>query len=214
MYDLKLLFLLFLIYSFIGWLIETVFCSIEQNKFADRGFLIGPICPIYGTGSILMIVLLNKYLDDPIVLFIMAFVICSILEYITSFVMEKMFNTRWWDYSDRLFNVNGRICLLNAFGFGILGILLLYVVNPFIMSILNNIPDNVITIISIILLIVLIIDYIISIVVISKFTKTAKLVKKDSSNDINKRVRDLLLSKSLIYKRLVHAFPNFKYGKK
>ena len=77
----------------------------------NRGFLIGPCCPIYGCGCLLFILILPKYLDDPIVLFILAATICSVLEYITSWIMEKLFNTRWWDYSKRRFNLDGRVCL-------------------------------------------------------------------------------------------------------
>lgn len=214
MYDIKTLFLLFLIYSFLGWLMETIYCSIGSKKFADRGFLIGPICPIYGCGAVAMTIFLKKYLDDPLVLFIMAVVICSILEYITSFIMEKIFNTRWWDYSNRLFNINGRVCLSNAVCFGALGIILLYFVNPFMISLLGKINEQVLSIICIIFLILLLLDYIFSTIIISKFTKTVKLVRKDSSNDINKKVRELLLSKSGFYKRLVKAFPNFSLSKK
>lgn len=214
MYDIRILFLLFLIYSFLGWVIETVFCSLPKKEFADRGFLLGPICPIYGFGGILMIVLLKKYLNDPIVLFIMAVVICSILEYLTSLLMEKLYNTRWWDYSNKLFNINGRVCLSNAVCFGGLGLLLLYFINPLLTSLLSKISLTTLTIISIILFVILMIDLIVSLVVIGKFTKAVKLIRKDSSNEINKKVRDYLISKSTFYKRLVNAFPNFKFSKK
>lgn len=213
MNNLTYLFLLFLIYSFLGWVMETILCSIATKQFADRGFLIGPICPIYGYGAVLMTVLLTKFMDTPVALFTMAIVICSVLEYIISYIMEKMFHTRWWDYSNRLFNINGRVCLKNAFAFGILGLFGLYVANPFILSILNKIPFNYLKIMALILFIIIIVDTVISLVVITKFTKTVKLVKKDSSNDINKKVRDLLISKSKLLKRLVRAFPNFKFNK-
>jgi len=214
MYKLSMLFILFLIYSIIGWVIETIFCSIEQKKFADRGFLIGPICPIYGFGGTFMTLLLTKYLDDPLALFIMAVVICSVLEYLTSYIMEKLFNTRWWDYSDKRFNINGRVCLSNAVCFGFLGIILLYFVNPFLVALLSKIPDNILIIISIILFILLIFDFIISMVIVGKFIKDAKLVKVDLSNDINFKIREYLINKSTWFKRLIKAFPDFKYLKK
>ena len=207
-------FLLFLIYSVIGWIVEVINVSIIEKRFVHRGFLMGPYCPIYGFGGLLSYLLLKKYLDDPLVLFIMAVLICSILEYITSFIMEKLFNTRWWDYTGRLFNINGRVCLSNAVCFGALGIILLYFVNPFMISLLGKINEQVLSIICIIFLILLLLDYIFSTIIISKFTKTVKLVRKDSSNDINKKVRELLLSKSGFYKRLVKAFPNFSLSKK
>ena len=110
-YNVEIYFLLYLIYSIGGWLLEVSCKLVEKKKFINRGFLIGPYCPIYGTGAVIMTILLKKYIDDPITLFIMAMLTCSILEYITSYVMEKLFNARWWDYSTYRFNINGRICL-------------------------------------------------------------------------------------------------------
>ena len=84
-------FLLFLFYSFLGWVLEMVVCSIADKKVVNRGFLIGPYCPIYGSGCLLIISLLHKYQDDPFTLFIMAIIVCSLLEYFTSYIMEKLF---------------------------------------------------------------------------------------------------------------------------
>lgn len=214
MYQISMLFMLFLIYSVAGWIIETIFCTIDQKHFADRGFLIGPICPIYGFGGVLITLFLTKYLSDPITLFIMAVVICSILEYLTSYFMEKLFNTRWWDYSDKRFNINGRICLSTAACFGFLGFILLYFVNPFLVALLSKIPDNILIIVSIILAILLIFDFIMSMIIVGNFTKNAKLVKEDSSNDINLKIREYLINKSTWFKRIIKAFPDFKYLKK
>lgn len=123
---------------------------VRHKKFVNRGFLIGPYCPIYGYGAISMTLLLKGYANDPIVLFVMAIVICSILEYTTSFVMEKLFKIRWWDYSNRKFNINGRICLETMIPFGILGCLMIYFVNPFMFAIIDMIPSNLINIIVVI----------------------------------------------------------------
>ena len=98
-------FVLFLIYSFIGWLMEISFTLYKDKTLVNRGFLMGPYCPIYGCGCILIILLLKRYLNDFIVLFIMSMVICSILEYLTSYIMEKLFKARWWDYSKKKFNI-------------------------------------------------------------------------------------------------------------
>ncbi len=111
MYTIFLYILLFFLYSFLGWCLEVLCKLVSEKKFVNRGFLIGPYCPIYGYGAILMSVLLQKYLDDPFTLFIMIVLICSVLEYFTSFFLEKIFHTRWWDYTKYRFNINGRICL-------------------------------------------------------------------------------------------------------
>ena len=93
-YSLSTLFIIFMFYSFVGWIIESVYVYYCTKKIMNRGFLIGPCCPIYGFGCLIFILILPKYLDDPIVLFVLAATICSVLEYITSWIMEKYFKTK------------------------------------------------------------------------------------------------------------------------
>lgn len=199
-------FLLFLFYSFLGWILEMVVCSIADKKVVNRGFLIGPYCPIYGSGCLLIISLLHKYQDDPFTLFIMAVIVCSLLEYFTSYIMEKLFKARWWDYSDRRFNINGRICLDNLVLFGILGLLIFYVANPFFGGLIDRFNDTVLMVVAIVLFVVFIVDGIISLKVISGFKNVAKSIHKDSTDEITSKVRELLLEKNWLYKRLIKAF--------
>ena len=144
-------FYIFIIYSILGWFMEVIIVSTKKRKLTNRGFLIGPWCPIYGFGALFITVLLKKYYEDPLVLFIMSFLLGSILEYVTSYIMEKIFHARWWDYSDHKFNVNGRISLITSLGFGFLGLILVYVFNPFFLKIVMNIPSIVFNIIMIII---------------------------------------------------------------
>ena len=95
--EIKIYILVFFIYAVAGWIMESTSISIRNKKFVNRGFLIGPVCPIYGYGVVLVSILLKKYQDDMIVTFFMSIIICGILEYLTSFFMEKIFNARWWD---------------------------------------------------------------------------------------------------------------------
>ena len=162
MKDVALYFVLFMMYSFMGWLMEVIVTFVKEHKFVNRGFLIGPYCPIYGYGCLLIILLLKRYENDVVVLFLMSIVICSILEYVTSFVMEKLFHARWWDYSDKKFNINGRICLETMIPFGLLGSFIMYIVNPFYTNILSFFPSLVLEIIAIILFLIYIVDNIIS----------------------------------------------------
>ena len=199
-------FLLFLFYSFLGWILEMVVCSIADKKVVNRGFLIGPYCPIYGSGCLLIISLLHKYQDDPFTLFIMAIIVCSLLEYFTSYIMEKLFKARWWDYSDRRFNINGRICLDNLVLFGVLGLLIFYVANPFFGGLIDRFNDTVLMVVAIVLFVVFIVDGIISLKVISGFKNVAKSIHKDSTDEITSKVRELLLEKNWLYKRLIKAF--------
>ena len=202
-------FLLFLIYSFIGWLIEVIGKLIEKHKFINRGFLVGPICPIYGHGCILMILTLSRYKDNPLILFINAIFICSLLEYFTSYFMEKIFKARWWDYSTKKFNLNGRICVETMIPFGILGSLVICVINPIFEYLLNLFNFETIKIIAIVLFIIYIIDYTISLIIMFGFKGTLKTVEKDGTEEITKKVKKILINKNVLYKRLVEAFPNF-----
>ena len=206
-------FVLFIIYSFMGWCMEMMVCYCASKKLVNRGFLIGPVCPIYGYGCLIITILLRRYLDDPIVLFVMAIVLCCILEYFTSYLMEKLFKARWWDYSDRKFNLNGRICLENAILFGVLGLLLSYVINPFVVKMLGFVPTIIFNICALVLFVVFLVDNVISLKIISGFTKVAKTIKKDSTEEITKKVKEILVKQGYLYKRLVSAF-NFQASEK
>lgn len=199
-------FLLFMIYSFFGWVMEMIVCSIYDKKVVNRGFLIGPYCPIYGCGCILIISLLFKYRSDPITLVIMAILICGLLEYFTSYIMEKLFKARWWDYSNKRFNINGRICLETLVAFGGLALLLTYIINPFFVGIIDGFSNVLLIVLAMILLVIFIVDMSISLKVISGFKKVARSVNKDNTEEITKKVKELLLERNWLYKRLVGAF--------
>ena len=203
-------FVLFLIYSFIGWLMEISFTLYKDKTLVNRGFLMGPYCPIYGCGCILIILLLKRYLNDFIALFIMSMVICSILEYVTSFIMEKLFKARWWDYSDRKFNINGRICLETLIPFGLLGCLLIYVINPIISGLILKIPSNVLNVIAVILMIIFILDNIVSYSIITKIHISTKGIVMDNTEEITKKVKEYISKNSKFGKRLMKSFPHLK----
>lgn len=205
-YSIGMLFLLFIIYSFLGWCMEMVVCYFATRKWVNRGFLIGPICPIYGWGCLLIILLLKRYLDDPLVLFVMSMVLCSLLEYYTSYLMEKLFKARWWDYSHKKYNINGRICLDNILAFGILGLLMMYFINPFVVKMLGFVSTKVLNIVVIVIFVIFLVDNIVSLKVISGFKKVAKSIHKDSTEEITKKVREILSSQGKLYRRLVSAF--------
>lgn len=127
----------FFFYSFIGWFFESCYCSIRPKKWVNRGFLRGPICPIYGTGGLVMMVCLlplrhiteNLYLNE-LLIFIAGAILCDIVEFMTSYIMEKLFNARWWDYSNKKFNIQGRICLTHTFYWGTCSCLFVFVLEP------------------------------------------------------------------------------------
>ena len=205
----SLYFILFLIYSFIGWSIEVANSLIIEKKFVNRGFMLGPYCPIYGFSAIIMIFYLERYVDNILTVFFLAVVVCSIMEYIVSYIMEKLFNARWWDYSTRKFNINGRVCLTNAFLFGLLGVLLVYLINPVLRNLLLKANTTFLIIISIILLIGFLTDFIISMNVTYKLKNTVRKIKKDSTEEISTKVKEIIESK-LLNRRILKAFPDFK----
>ncbi len=204
-------FLYFIILAMVGWLMEVTLQLVQKHKLASRGFLIGPYCPIYGCGGVLITLALTNLKEHPLALFCTAIIICGLLEYITSYIMEKLFNARWWDYSKNRFNINGRVCLETIIPFGLLGLLLVYVINPFIFGNLSKVPENVLNIIAIIVGILFLLDLIASFVIISNVRKVTKKFDKenpkDSTDEISKKVREFLRSKSPLNKRLVEAFP-------
>lgn len=210
----KIYFLLFLIYSFLGWCMEVGCSLVERKRFVNRGFLIGPYCPIYGFGAILITLLLNVFVNNPIILFFMAILLCGILEYLTSFLMEKIFHLRWWDYSRKKYNINGRVCLDTIIPFGILGMVIMYISNPFLLDKISLISDTSLSITFYILLTIFVIDNIISLTTImgirNTTTKINKENKEDNTEEITKKVREILLGKSFAQRRLFNAYPTLQ----
>lgn len=203
-------FILFLFYAFCGWCIEEVVCSFVAKKIVNRGFLIGPYCPIYGYAAIIMTFMLQQYRNDIITLFVMSVVLCTVLEYVTSFAMEKLFHARWWDYSDKKFNINGRVCLINSLYFGILGCLLVHFINPFISSVFAGLSSLALRIIGFSLLTIYICDNIISFVIMFKFKFTTDSVRKDNTEEITEKIKEILRKKSFLHRRILDAFPNMQ----
>ena len=199
--------ILFFAFSFLGWLMEVMMVILKERKIVNRGFLIGPCCPIYGFGGLIMTLLLQNIKNNPILLFLLSLLICSVLEYETSYVMEKLFHARWWDYSNRKFNINGRICLTNMIAFGLLGCLIIYILDPIYFEKIKYLSTKILNIICIILLALFLIDSIFSI----KIIKNIKLIKKnmkDNTEEITRRVKEILIEKSALTRRIVEAFPN------
>lgn len=202
-------FLYFIIYSFLGWLMEVIYSFFSLKKFVNRGFLLGPICPIYGYGVLAIILLIGKDTSDVLGVFLKAILICSVLEYFTSFFMEKLFKARWWDYSNRKFNINGRICLETMIPFGILGCLVVYLLHPFVVNMVDLLNSTLIIILSIVLFVIYVIDNIISFNVMNKIKKEIKKQAKDNTQFIRTKVLEWLDSNSSLYRHIKNAYPKF-----
>lgn len=133
----------FFIYSALGWLLETGYSFLVLGHFENRGFLIGPICPIYGFGMLIMILWLSRYRQKPLKLFFLSILVFSIFEYVVSYGLDAIFHLKWWDYTQDFMNVNGRISLFYSFGWGIIGLVVIHLIHPCIQKITNPIFQKV-----------------------------------------------------------------------
>ena len=167
-------FIYFVLYSFAGWVLESACKTIDQRKFVNSGFLHGPICPIYGFGAIIMLLCLNFLKEKPILLFIASFFILSIWEYIVGVLLEKIFKTKYWDYSHLKFNIKGRVCLKNSIIWGILGLLFICYIHPWIENYVQLIPKDILLIINVIIGISILVDLVMTVVAVTNFEITIK----------------------------------------
>ena len=208
----KNIFFLFFFYSIVGWIIEIIDCFVYEKKFINRGFLIGPYCPIYGFGCTFITLCLNGT-DDFVSLFLKSVLICSVLEYFTSYIMEKIFKYRWWDYSNRKFNINGRICLETTIPFGLGAYVIIKVVNPLVFKVLGLMSNTLSTVLSIILLVLLITDTVFSVFFVSKINDVEKNSKVDSTEELKTKMLEFISKGKTFYKRIFDSFPKLKRTK-
>ncbi len=137
------LLLYFFFYSFLGWIWESCYVSICTRKLTNRGFLTGPMLPIYGSGAIVMLCATYPVQSSDIGVFFLGMFAATLLEYITGVIMEALFQVRYWDYSDKKFNIQGHICLSSSLAWGVFTLLLIRVVHPYVVSLLEQIPQNI-----------------------------------------------------------------------
>lgn len=179
-------FMLFVIYSFLGWVVETIYCSVLEGKFIYRGFLNGPVCPIYGFGALFILYFLNDLKAHPIILFLASILITSILEYITSYLLETIFNMKWWDYSNKRFHINGRICLLNSILFGILSFFLIEFIHPKVKVFLGGFSQELINLSSLLFFTYFLLDIIFTVVDLLNLKPYLKLFQEYESKYISR----------------------------
>ncbi|MCC8168867.1 MAG: hypothetical protein LIO59_00495 [Oscillospiraceae bacterium] len=177
MYSIYELLWMFLIYSFLGWCAEVAWCGVGDGVFVNRGFLNGPVCPIYGVGGVVVILCLSS-IKNLFLLFICSMVITSVIELITGFVLEKIYNTRWWDYSDMPFNIGGYICLKYSILWGFACIGLMRVIHPIIYKLIGVIPETLGWVMLALLPAVFAADIVVTILTINKLSKRMKLMRE------------------------------------
>lgn len=174
----KAAFLIFIMFSVVGWISEVLYVGIfHEHKFVNRGFLYGPLCPVYGFGGIVILLLPPFLYSTWIPLFFASMILCTIVEYFVSWFMEKMFHARWWDYSHYKFNINGRICLLNSVLFGFMGLGVIRFVYPQMLRLLNWLGDFVVMVSADVIGVILTIDIFLTVRKLVDFSATMEKIK-------------------------------------
>lgn len=154
-------FVIFFFYSAAGWLVESLYCSVGEKRFINRGFLTGPMCPIYGTGALVMtICLYNPFSHNPLIVFALGMLLCDVVEYITSLLMEILFHARWWDYTYEFLNIRGRICLKHTLYWGVASVSFVYILHPTIDKIIDSFSLQILSAVAGSILVVFVIDVI------------------------------------------------------
>ena len=199
--------LLFFVSSFLGWVMEVAVKAVQFRRFINRGFLIGPYCPIYGVGTVLLTALLTPIKDEPVNVFIQAMVVCGVLEYVTSWLMEKLFHARWWDYSHKRFNLHGRVCASNLLAFGVLGLFMIYVADPWLFRLFGHLSSLAAKTLGSVLILLMLADAAVSGTILAKIRHTAEITGGDDTETITHHVRAVLMEKGMLFRRALRAFP-------
>ena len=203
----------FFIYSFAGWCIEVCCAAIQKRKFVNRGFVNGPLCPIYGSGAVLFAVFLPELKEAPFFLFLAGAILASILEFTTGALLEKLFHRKWWDYSNIRWNYEGYVCLPFSLGWGVCAVVLNMFLNPLLVKLLRIMPRLLMVIIMIALTVALVLDTVGTTLAIrglqkkqvqlAEFTEGVSQVSKLLENAITRRIQ----------KRMDKAFPMLEIPK-
>lgn len=206
--------LLFFSYAFIGWCIEVTLKFIQFHRFINRGFLTGPWLPIYGSGAVLITIAVKGIapLESSIgTTFVISLLLCGLLEYLTSYFLEKRFHARWWDYSQKPMNLHGRVWIGNLILFGLGGILIVDLVNPLLARISLSLSLPVREALALSLSAVFLADYVMSHFVLKLVKTGVERSEADNTEAISKEVKLLLSDRSVFHRRFAEAYPEVVY---
>lgn len=199
-YPLVTLLWLFVIYAFLGWCLEVIYATVHTGKFVNRGFLNGPYCPIYGIGMIIVIVLLEPFKINIPIFFVGAVALTTLLELITGYILEKIFNQKWWDYTENPFNLGGYVCLGQSLVWGLAAIFVIYILQPFVDEFVSLMSSDFGIIILSLVLIAFVIDVVITIMVLFNVKKYSRIMDevgdriKSLSDSVGKNISDSTIS--------------------
>lgn len=185
----------FTIYSFFGWCTEVLYYIKKERKFVNRGFLYGPFCPIYGSGIVSIIVLLDNFKNNLFLLFILAAFLTSFIEYFTGLILEKIFKSKWWDYSDDPFNIHGRICLPYSLIWGFASVAVIKIIHPIIEKAIISLPREIGNILFYGIMAYFIIDFSLTIASLIKLKNLLLTIQIEIDNTITKHSEILNVQK-------------------
>ena len=206
----------YFVFSVLGWIWESIYCTIKERKWQNRGFLYGPLCPIYGFGSILGLIFYDLISMGKIShlswwqIFIMGFVASMILEYPTSYVLEKLFHARWWDYSDMPLNINGRTCVITSLGFGIGAIIIMNYLIPSYEQALVIIPASIIAISCVIFVAIHSSDITLTVSHLTNFQKNIDEMEEIFQSKMTETVDKIFERRSKLYGKTLSRIASFK----
>lgn len=210
--DISSLIWYFLIFSIMGLIIETLYCYATTGIWESRqGLLYGPFCPIYGCGSVILIILLNRYKNSKLKLFFSGAILGSIVEYVLSFAMEAIYSNRFWDYSYTKYNLNGRICVTYTIFWAILSVALTKYIRPLIDIVINKINSTIRKKLEIVIIILFIIDGLLTVWAVKSYTMRAQEVYWGNIENVQQeessiKIEDVLFSNE----KMIKTFPNIR----
>ena len=214
MEDILHLILMFFFYSFLGWCMEVVLKYIQLHRFVNRGFYTGPVCPIYGSGAVLITLVVQwlSPLESAVgTTFAISFLLCGALEYFTSLVMEKRFHARWWDYSQKPMNLHGRVWIGNLVLFGLGGVAVVHLMNPVLLESLAGFSVVAQEITAGVLVALFAADYVLTHFMMKLVKTGVESSEADSTEALNKEIRLLLSDRNVFYRRFADAYPDVIY---
>lgn len=205
----------FFCYAVIGYIIEVLYCSFYEKRLVNRGFLHGPYLPIYGFGSLIILLLFQNKTTHPLLVFVLTFILTSMLEYVTSYLLERLFNAKLWDYSTYRFNLHGRVCLLNSTLFGLLGLLVIYGIHPFVSEVIQSMEPRLLNTLSTAIVVVVSIDATSSVFQMAAFQKQLGLLKLSGNKHLeqlalrlDEELEELKVRLDSASRRILDAFPS------
>lgn len=208
-----ILILTFFLFSCIGWVMEVLLKYIQYHRFINRGFLIGPYCPIYGFGVVAITVLVGGFIGREGTIgeiFLAGLFICGALEYFVSWYMEKVFHARWWDYSQKPMNLNGRIWIGNLVLFGVASVVIVKWVEPSLFRVMEDWPSSLLKTLAIVIVVLFVADQVVSHILMNLVRREIDAQDGDNTAEISQKIHALLRNRSLLICRLHEAYPDLQ----